>query len=36
MSTGFRSWDESPEAVEKYKEDFNIIEMNTNLAASDA
>ena len=32
MSTGFRSWDESPEAVEKYKEDFNIIEMNTNLA----
>tara|TARA_R110002020_G_scaffold127968_1_gene286901 strand:- start:455 stop:727 length:273 start_codon:yes stop_codon:yes gene_type:complete len=36
FSTGFRMWDESPQAVEKYKEDFNIFEMDQNLATSDA
>jgi len=36
FSTGFRMWDESPEAVKKYKEDFNIFEMDQDLAVSDA
>jgi|TARA_B100001094_G_C17798538_1_gene607937 hypothetical protein len=36
FSTGFRMWDESPEALEQYKEDFNIFEMDQNPNISDA
>jgi len=32
FSTGFRIWDESPQALQKYKEDFNIFEMEHNVS----
>ena len=36
FSFGMRYWDESPEAIKKYEEDFNIINMADNLRPSDA
>tara|TARA_R100000995_G_C3449414_1_gene107346 strand:- start:370 stop:624 length:255 start_codon:yes stop_codon:yes gene_type:complete len=36
FSFGLRYWDESPEAIKKYEEDFNIINMADNLRPSDA
>jgi|TARA_R100000951_G_C2646632_1_gene182771 hypothetical protein len=36
LSFGLRYWDESPEAVKRYEEDFNIITMEKNLSPSDA
>jgi len=36
FSTGFRMWDQSPEALEQYKEDFNIFEMDQDLNMNDA
>ena len=32
FSFGLRYWDESPEAIKRYEEDFNIINMGTNDA----
>jgi len=32
FSFGLRYWDESPEAIKRYEEDFNIINMQTNDA----
>lgn len=34
FSFGIRYWDESPEAIKKYEEDFNIVSMN--LSTNDA
>jgi GT2 family glycosyltransferase len=36
FSFGLRYWDESPEAIKKYEEDFNIVSMQGNLGGSDA
>ena len=36
FSFGMRYWDESPEAIKKYEEDINIINMADNLRPSDA
>ncbi len=34
FSFGIRYWDESPDAIKKYEEDFNIVSMN--LSPNDA
>lgn len=36
LSFGLRYWDESPDAIKKYEEDFNIVTMEQNLSPSDA
>ena len=36
LSVGFRWWDESPEALKRYKNNMNIVEIEQRISSDDA